>query len=81
MYAGCPIHWVSKLQTEIALSTAEAEYIALSRSHLGGHSVNEHVGYPVASASIFLLPSNYIAFLNRRIILVVRLPICLFWFH
>ena len=28
-YAGCPIHFVSKLQTEIALSTAEAEYIAL----------------------------------------------------
>jgi hypothetical protein len=31
-YAGCPIHWVSKLQTEIALSTTEAEYIALSQS-------------------------------------------------
>ena len=29
-YAGCPIFWCSKLQTEIALSTAEAEYIALS---------------------------------------------------
>ena len=29
-YAGCPVHWVSKMQTEIALSTAEAEYIALS---------------------------------------------------
>ena len=29
-YAGCPIYWVSKLQTEIALSTAESEYIALS---------------------------------------------------
>eukprot|EP00956_Cyclotella_meneghiniana_P030894 scaffold79379_cov36-Cyclotella_meneghiniana.AAC.1 len=27
---GCPVYWVSKLQTEIALSTAEAEYIALS---------------------------------------------------
>ena len=31
-YAGCPIHWVSKLQTEIALSTTESEYIALSQS-------------------------------------------------
>ena len=31
-YAGCPIHFVSKLQTEIALSTAEAEYIDLSQS-------------------------------------------------
>ena len=32
MYANCPIYWVSKLQTEIALSTAEAEYIALSQA-------------------------------------------------
>ena len=30
MYAGCPITWSSKLQTEIALSTTESEYIALS---------------------------------------------------
>ena len=29
-YAGCPITWFSRLQTEIALSTTEAEYIALS---------------------------------------------------
>lgn len=29
-YANCPILWTSKLQTEIALSTCEAEYIALS---------------------------------------------------
>ena len=28
--AGCPIIWKSKLQTEIALSTAEAEHAALS---------------------------------------------------
>ena len=32
MYTGCPIHFVSKLQTEIAISTAEAEYIALSQA-------------------------------------------------
>ena len=31
-YAGCPIVWCSKLQTEIDLSTSEAEYIALSHS-------------------------------------------------
>jgi hypothetical protein len=31
-YLGCPVIWVSKLQTEIALSTVEAEYIALSQS-------------------------------------------------
>ena len=28
LYAGCPIIWCSKLQTEIALSTTESEYIA-----------------------------------------------------
>ena len=32
MYAGCPITWTSKLQTEIALSTTESEYMALSTS-------------------------------------------------
>eukprot|EP00980_Cylindrotheca_fusiformis_P023216 scaffold10228_cov101-Cylindrotheca_fusiformis.AAC.1 len=29
-YAGCPIVWSSKLQSIIALSTTEAEYMALS---------------------------------------------------
>jgi hypothetical protein len=29
--AGVPIHLLSKLQTEIALSSTEAEYIALSQ--------------------------------------------------
>ena len=32
MYANCPVYWKSSLQTEIALSTAEAEYIALSQA-------------------------------------------------
>ena len=32
MFANCPILWVSKLQTEVALSTTEAEYIALSQA-------------------------------------------------
>jgi hypothetical protein len=32
LYAGCPIIWVSKLQTEVALRTTEAEYIALSQA-------------------------------------------------
>ncbi len=31
-FAGCPLIWCSKLQTEIALSTTEAEYIALSQA-------------------------------------------------
>jgi hypothetical protein len=29
-YANCPIYWASCLQTEIVLSTAKAEYIAMS---------------------------------------------------
>ena len=29
-YAGCLIHWCSKMETKIALSTTEAEYITLS---------------------------------------------------
>jgi hypothetical protein len=31
-YAGCPIYWQRKLQTEISLSNAEVEYIALSQA-------------------------------------------------
>jgi hypothetical protein len=32
MYYGVPIIWLSKIQTQIALSTMEAEYISLSQS-------------------------------------------------
>ena len=32
MFMDCPLLWTSKLQTQIALSTMEAEYIALSNS-------------------------------------------------
>jgi hypothetical protein len=35
-FCGCPIHWASKLQSEIALSTTEGEYIALS---MGTHEL------------------------------------------
>ena len=31
-FAGCPIAWTSKLQTEVALSNMEAEFITLSES-------------------------------------------------
>jgi len=32
MFAACPILWTSKLQSEIALSTTEAEYMSLSQA-------------------------------------------------
>ena len=38
LFMGCPLLWVSKLQTQIALSTMESEYIALS------HSMRELIG-------------------------------------
>jgi hypothetical protein len=31
-YTGCPISWASKLKSQVALSTTEAEYIAMSQS-------------------------------------------------
>ena len=31
-YAGCPVCWASKLQSQVALSTTEAEYIAVSQA-------------------------------------------------
>ena len=31
-YAGCPVCWASKLQPQVALSTTEAEYIAMSQA-------------------------------------------------
>ena len=32
LFAGCPIIWASKLQSQISLSTTESEYIALSQA-------------------------------------------------
>ena len=35
MAGKCPVHWVSKLQSEVAVSTMEAEYIVLSTTMWG----------------------------------------------
>ncbi len=31
-YAGCPVSWASKLQSQVAMYTTEAEYIAMSQA-------------------------------------------------
>ena len=41
MYEGFPVLWFSKLQTEISLSTNEAEYIALIQSTRDVHPFME----------------------------------------
>ena len=56
-YANCPIVWKSQLQTEIALSTTEAEYTGLSYALREAIPIMELLsemkqrGYPVASTN------------------------------
>jgi hypothetical protein len=56
MYGGCPIVWASTLQTEFALSTTEAEYLALSTALCNtipipimqmGREIKSHLGLPM----------------------------------
>ena len=47
---GCPAFWKSQLQSSIALSTAEAEYVALSQELLA--NIIEHVDVPPVFRSI-----------------------------
>ena len=53
MYAGCPIVWKSQLQTEIALSSTESEYMGLSYALQEAIHMMEilkemkHYGFPV----------------------------------
>jgi hypothetical protein len=53
-YGGCPIVWASTLQTEFALSTTEAEYLALSTALRNTIPImrmvkefKEHLGLPM----------------------------------
>ena len=47
LFMGCPLLWISKLQTQISLSTMESEYIALS------HSMRELIGTREVLKEIF----------------------------
>ena len=52
-YARCPLHWQSKLQTEFALSTTEAELISMSQALRAALPIMEiikelrHAGFPL----------------------------------
>ena len=51
-FMGCPLHWMSKLQSQIALSTMEAEYIALSQA------MREVIGFREILKEIYSLVLN-----------------------
>ena len=64
-YAGCPVTWVSKLQMLTALSTMEAEYIALSTAcqelipmlelmkEMHSHDIKSHPARPKIHCKVF----------------------------
>ena len=53
-----PVHWILKLQTEIAISTMEAEYIALSTSMLDLIPLCTLID-EVKDVSCFTLPNTF----------------------
>ena len=58
MYQGCPILWVSKMQTQCALSTMESEYLALSQSMRDLIPLRETLK-EINKVDVFLPPSPY----------------------
>ena len=50
-YAGCPITWSSKLQTFMALSTMEAEYVTLSSAN---RNMSKSKGWTLQSSLLML---------------------------
>ena len=74
-YGGCPVHWASKLQTEIALSTCEAEFIALSqcaRSLIPMRTImnelTKHFRVPLLSSPLCEGTSRTLTRLHRSVI-------------
>ena len=57
MFAKCQVTWTSKLQTQIALSTTEAEYMALSQSLRDGIPLMQLV-QELVQKKIMILPQN-----------------------
>lgn len=65
MYGNCPIIWASKLQTEVALSSTESEYVSLSQSlreviplmglvqELANHGFHLNMTTPVVKCKVF----------------------------
>jgi hypothetical protein len=63
-FLGCPILWKSQLQTEIALSSCESEYIALSQAlrkviimsliqEMKDHHFNDNTSIPTVRCTLF----------------------------
>jgi hypothetical protein len=77
-YMGCPIIWASKLQTETALSTTEAEYISCSealRTVIPLMNLLEEarsLGIPVAAPKTKILCKLFCD--NSRACELIRLP-------
>jgi hypothetical protein len=73
---GVPIHWSSKLQTEIALSSTEAEYIALSQCYIALLPMRRTLKYILScglfpnSLKIDSLSTNNITTQNLNIITI-----------
>jgi hypothetical protein len=63
-FCGCPVTWSSKLQTEIALSTTESEYIALSTATRDILPL-KRILQDIAAYSFISFPSSHSTIMNK----------------